>query len=123
MFPANRSNPDDRDEGNLNPDPILICWDCEDVTGEPAERAEEQGRLRSGEDLMRGEINPVAVMAEEAGYPPGVGPEIPGERLHHPSGEPSDDDGAGNISPREEEQAYALEDVDGLEMVSGHRRP
>lgn len=35
---------------------------------------------------------------------------------HSPSGEPPDDDGAGNLSPREAQSAYGLEDADEPEM-------
>lgn len=58
-----RSLPEDRNEGNLNPDPVLECW-------------------------------------------------IDGTCSHSPSGDPSDDDGAGNPSPRETPSAYGLEDAD-----------
>lgn len=58
-----RSHPEDRNEGNLNPDPVLECW-------------------------------------------------IDGACSHSPSGDPSDDDGAGNPSPREIAAGYGQEDAD-----------
>lgn len=69
-----RSLPEDRSEGNLNPDPVVEC--------------------------------------------PGGCP-----TSHHPSGEPDDDDGAGNPSPREvEEPHYGLEDADGPDWSEHGRR-
>lgn len=81
-----RSLPEDRSEGNLNPDPVVECRDDCPPTGRAP-----------------GEPRP-------AGY-------------HHPSGEPDDDDGAGNPSPREvEELHYGLEDADGPDWSEHGRR-
>lgn len=82
-----RSLPEDRSEGNLNPDPIVACHDC--PPGESGEHADWH--------------NPSAT--------------------HTPSGEPSDDDGAGNPSPRVTENRYGLEDADELDWEPRERRP
>lgn len=72
-----RSLPEDRSEGNLNPDPNVECHESCPPEHRPA----------------------------EAHHP----------MAHHPSGEPDDDDGAGNPLPREDETHYGLEDADELE--------
>lgn len=87
-----RSLPEDRSEGNLNPDPNVECHDhCA-----PQDRASGEGQAYAE--------------SHHAGS-------------HHPSGEPDDDDGAGNPSPREvDESHYGLEDADELEWSQRGRR-
>ena len=92
-----RSLPEDRSEGNLNPDPNVECHGSRPP----------QGRS-SGESQATGAEHP------SADWHPATG-------LHHPSGEPEDDDGAGNPSPREEVIQYGLDDADDLEWAQRSR--
>ena len=94
-----RSLPEDRSEGNLNPDPNVECHGSCPPQGEA-----------SGEAQASGAQPPSA-----SGHP------LAG--MHHPSGEPEDDDGAGNPLPREvEEPRYGLDDADDLEWAQRGRR-
>jgi hypothetical protein len=120
-----RSHPEDRNEGNLNHDPVVAIGDpadefdlSTDIATDAIPDAEAPTTLPSREAR-----NPEAVMAEEAGSPPGMGPEewdrigSPDATRHGPSGEAGDDDGAGNPSPRESLERYGSDDVDGIEMT------
>lgn len=82
-----RSLPEDRSEGNLNPDPNL-----------------EHGLQHTGHASSSQPFSPASNQKASG---------------HAPSGEPWDDDGAGNPLPRNPAARYGLEDEEEDEMGAG----